>query len=609
MTTEDIERGSRAVCYRRYGGPEMLELVQREDPRPGPGQVRLVVRAAAVNPFDQLLRDGLLATSNDPDAPVIPGTDVAGVIEALGEGVADLVVGDEVLGRATGGSHAEKALASVKEIVAKPPTMSWQVAGALEVAVHTARSALDELSLEPGAVLLVHGASGGVGTMAVQAAVADGLHVIGSAGPARQEQVTTLGATPVVYGDGLVSRVRAALGRPESTGPVVDAVLDVAGRGELDDLLALAGGPEQVVTIARPDAGVHGVRFVGRRWVPGALADATAQIAAGRLRPPTTVAYPLEQAVQANRDDRDGTAGGRPVLLPGPGSFAAPTVETITRSDVVSRDGTRIGFLRQGNGPGVVLVQGAMATAEQYDELARELARDFTVVRPDRRGRGMSPRPYDVDHDIARDVEDLDAVLAATGADRLFGLSSGAVITLEAARTLPRVARAAVYEPPFYAAGRSDNGERRLGEEIERGDLAAALVTALLTAGTAPAPFRVLPRGLARWIAALALRVHDLVAVPPQRFRDLLPGIRYDFAVVGAMNGKIDTFAGMTTPVLLLSGTKSPAFLRDRSRELARPLPHAEHVELDGLGHSGPWNTGRGGRPALVAAALQRFLT
>ena len=274
---------------------------------------------------------------------------------------------------------------------------------------------------------------------------------------------------------------------------------------------------------------------------------------------------------------------------------------------VTSLDGTRIGFLRQGNGPGLVLVQGAMGTAQDYRELAQALSANFTVYTPDRRGRGMSARPYDSRHDIARDVEDVDAILAETGASRVFGLSSGAVITLEAAKTLPRVLQASVYEPPFYADGISHDGIRQLNTEIERGDLASALISALLVAETAPAPIRVLPKPVARLLACGVISVDDRRPGPEAKFRDLLPGIRYDFNVVGGMDEKMETFAAIEKPILLLSGTKSPAFLRQSIRKLKGVLPQTQHIEFDGLGHSGPWNKGRGGRPELVAGALREF--
>lgn len=279
----------------------------------------------------------------------------------------------------------------------------------------------------------------------------------------------------------------------------------------------------------------------------------------------------------------------------------------VTQHHVPSADGTRIGFFRRGAGPGLLLIQGAMATAHNFADLAQALAADFTVYTPDRRGRGISPKPYDSGHHIARDVEDLDAILADTGASRVFGLSSGAVITLEAARTLPRITQAAVYEPPFYADGISRDGIRRLDAEIERGDLAAALVDALLVAQTAPALIRILPRPLTRLLAAVVLRLDGRRSGRYTALRDLLPGVRYDFNDVGGIDRKIHTFASVGQPMLLLSGTRSPAFLRQSIRELAGILPRAQHIELDGLDHSSSWNADRGGRPDVVAAPLREF--
>lgn len=276
---------------------------------------------------------------------------------------------------------------------------------------------------------------------------------------------------------------------------------------------------------------------------------------------------------------------------------------------VVSRDGTRVGYLQAGRGPGIVLVQGAMGDAHDYQELAAALSPSLTVYRPDRRGRGMSPKPYDDGHDIGRDVEDVDALLEATGARYVFGLSSGAVITLEAARTLDRVTKAAVFEPPFYAEGISRAGIARLDAEIESGDLGAALIDSLLTAGTAPRVLTLLPRPVARLVGRAVLSADARRRSPYAKLRDLLPGIRYDFNDVGGMDGKINGFADVTKPVLLLSGTKSPTFLRTSVRTLTQVLPIAQHVELDGLGHDGPWNASRGGRPQALAAALLDFFT
>lgn len=190
-----------------------------------------------------------------------------------------------------------------------------------------------------------------------------------------------------------------------------------------------------------------------------------------------------------------------------------------------------------------------MGTAYNDHELAQALANTVTVYTPDRRGRGLSPRDYNAAHEIARDVEDVEAVLEEAGASLVFGLSSGAMIDLEAVRTLPRVTRAAVYEPPFYPDGISHDGIRQLNLQIEHGDLPSALVTALLVAETAPAPLRVLPMPLARRLVRVVLFLDAWIPGRYAKLRDLLPGIRYGFNVVASMDGKMDTFAAVKKPM------------------------------------------------------------
>lgn len=302
---------SRAVQYARYGGPEVLELVEREDPQPGPGQVRLVVRAAAVNPADWKLRTGAFNPGADaPRHPVVPGFDVAGTVDAVGEGVTTPGVGDEVLGAASGGAQAERALADASAVVPKPAALSWEVAGSLATIVNTAYRVLERLGVSAGQVLLVHGASGGVGMVATQVARARGATVIGTASERHQDDVRALGATAVVHGDGLADRVRAVTDH-------VDAVFDAAGKGSLGDLVALTGSPDRVVTIAHPDADDHGVEFSSGGGVDGALAEFAGQLAAGRFRAPEVVVYPLEQVGQAQEDNRTGAVGGKLVVIPG----------------------------------------------------------------------------------------------------------------------------------------------------------------------------------------------------------------------------------------------------------------------------------------------------
>lgn len=321
---------SRAVQYTRFGGPEVLEIVEREDPQPGPGQIRLAVRAASVNPIDWKLRSGGMASSDAPKQPVIPGVDLAGTVEALGEGVTAFGVGDEVLGHASGGGYAARALANASALVAKPAGVSWEVAGSLPVVVTTAYRVLAQLGLgegdDTGKVLVVNAASGGVGVVATQVAVARGVTVIGTASERHQDDVKALGATPVVYGEGLADRVRAVsptahAGRGAERSRTIDAAFDTAGKGALGDLVALTGSADRVITIADPEAEQHGVRFSssgpsGGNEVEGALADFAAGLASGRYRAPEIVVYPLERAGQAQEDNRTGAVSGKLVLRP-----------------------------------------------------------------------------------------------------------------------------------------------------------------------------------------------------------------------------------------------------------------------------------------------------
>ncbi|GDY28970.1 NADP-dependent oxidoreductase [Gandjariella thermophila] len=301
----------RAVEYAEYGGPEVLRVVEREVPQPGPGQVRVRVRAAGVNPIDWKIRSGAMAGVMPVRFPAVPGVDMAGVVEAVGPDVTEFAVGDEVLGRGSG-TYAELTLAPVDGITAKPAEVPWAVAAGLPVAATTTYRVLALLGLKPGETILIDGAAGGVGTVAVQVARHRGATVIGTASPANHDYLRSLGATPVTYGEGLADRVRAVA--PQG----VDAALDASGRGSLPALVDLVGGPDRVVTIADAAAAEHGVRFTsgGPDEVPGSLADAVSLLAAGTITLPVARSYPLSEAADAHRDSEAGHVRGKLVLLP-----------------------------------------------------------------------------------------------------------------------------------------------------------------------------------------------------------------------------------------------------------------------------------------------------
>ena len=288
--------------------------------------------------------------------------------------------------------------------------------------------------------------------------------------------------------------------------------------------------------------------------------------------------------------------------------------KTTIQSDYVvaslgSKDGTRIGYRRYGSGAAVVLVQAAMATTHNYHDLAKNLADTFTVYVPERRGRGLSAREYSADHVIDRDLEDLEAVLARSGAAFLFGMSSGAVIALEAARVFASIRKLALYEAPLFVPPREMRLDlvARYNKEVEAGDMAAAAVTAVKTA-RGPSFLDHIPRALIERIVAQILRRQDSQGTGDYApLRELVPTMRYDFNVVVSMQGKFETFGSVTSDVLLLSGSKSPQYLRDSSVALNQVLPSSRRIEFKGLGHSAPWNVDRGGRPDAVATAMRDF--
>ena len=307
----------KAARFSRFGGPEVLEIVDLPDPHPGPGQVRIAVRAAGVNPSDWKKREGLM----DPELPQTMGYEAAGVVDELGEGVADVAVGDRVFGlSAEGAAQAELTVLSFYAPI--PPSLDFPGAAALPAAIETATRALDQLGVGAGvgrgSTLLINGASGSVGSAAVQLAVVRGARVIGTASPANHDYLRSLGAEPVAYGQGLAGRVRALA--PDG----VDAALDVAGSGVLPELIELADGSEYVVTIADfGGAREHGVRFssgdAGR--AVHALGEIGELIESGRFSLPVARTFPRAEIAQAHRVGEDGHVRGKLVLVvdPGPG--------------------------------------------------------------------------------------------------------------------------------------------------------------------------------------------------------------------------------------------------------------------------------------------------
>jgi Alpha/beta hydrolase family len=277
---------------------------------------------------------------------------------------------------------------------------------------------------------------------------------------------------------------------------------------------------------------------------------------------------------------------------------------------VCSCDGTTIGYRRYGSGPGLILVQGAMGVAQHYDQLAQALSAQFTVMVPDRRGRATSAKAFTDDHTYERDVEDIQAVLEATGAHLVFGLSSGALLAIESARQLSSVSAVALYEPPFQLHGMPTKQITRLWREIDAGRLDSAFVTIMRIVKLAPTPFLVLPRPLLETIFRRVIRRQAYAPTTDYaRLTELIPAARYDFRVLIALAGRIEEYRDLDKDVLLMGGTKSPRYLRDGLTALESILPSNRRVSLSGMDHRGPWNADQGGQPKRVAEELATFFT
>ena len=298
----------KAVVVDEFGGPGVLHVADRELPEPGAGQVRVRVRAAGVNGIDGTIRSGAAQQMFPTELPAVLGLEISGTVDGVGAGVEGLAAGDEVLGFADGGGYAEYALATT--VAPKPAELGWAEAASLPVAAETALRVLRVLEVTQGDTLLIHGAAGGVGTVAVQLAIARGATVVGTASEANHDHLRELGAIPVLYGDGLVERVRAAA--PDG----VDAVFDAAGRGALPDSIELRGGASRIVTIADPAAFGLGIPFSGEAARDaGDLAEVARLAADGRLRVTVAETYPLEKAPAAHEVVATGHGRGKVVLL------------------------------------------------------------------------------------------------------------------------------------------------------------------------------------------------------------------------------------------------------------------------------------------------------
>jgi NADPH:quinone reductase-like Zn-dependent oxidoreductase len=302
----------KAVRFDGYGGVDVLNVVDVPRPEPGPGEVLVRVKAAGINPGEAKIREGMLHALWPSTFPSGEGSDLAGVVEATGPGVTGFSAWDEVIGYTDNrASHAEYVSVEAGNLTAKPAGVPWEVAGALFVVGATAYAAVRAVALTPGDTVVVSGAAGGVGSIAVQLARRAGATVIGLAGPDNHAWLAGHGVIPVSYGDGVQERIEQAAGR-------VDAFIDTHG-GYVPLALELGVQPARIDTIVDFDAvQEYGIKAEGNSAGASAavLAELAGLIAAGELELPVAATYPLAEVREAYRRLAEGHLRGKIVLLP-----------------------------------------------------------------------------------------------------------------------------------------------------------------------------------------------------------------------------------------------------------------------------------------------------
>jgi NADPH:quinone reductase-like Zn-dependent oxidoreductase len=304
-----------AVTYDSYAADNSrLEVGVVDDPKVGPGEALVEVRAAGVNPVDWKVMAGGLDAMMNTWFPVIPGWDVAGVVRATGPDTPEFAPGDEVMAYARkdvvrGGTFAQYVSVAASAAARKPAALDWAQAGGLPLAGMTAQRTLDRLGVGPGDVVLVHGASGGVGHLGVQLAAYRGARVIGTCSPRNDERVRALGGEPVAYGDGLAARVRAMA--PDG----ITAVADFTG-GNLEVTLSVLAPGGRHASVADNTVEQHGGHWIWVRPDGAKLAELAAIADEGALTVEVERTFPLEGVAEAFDASRTGHAAGKLVITP-----------------------------------------------------------------------------------------------------------------------------------------------------------------------------------------------------------------------------------------------------------------------------------------------------
>ncbi len=303
---------SKAVKFDEYGGIDVLKVVEVERPAPGKGQVLVRMKAAGINPGEGSIREGKMAKQWPTTFPSGEGSDLAGIVEEVGT---DVKKGDEIIGFTNNrASHAELILVNENELVPRPAKVPWEQAGALFVVGTTAYAAVKAVGVQPGDVVVVSGAAGGVGCVAVQLAKQIGATVIGLAGDSGHEWLEQHGIIPVAYGEGIADKIRSA-----ANNQPIDAFIDTHGEGYVDLAIELGVTPDRIDTIIDFEAAKkHGVKTAGNSEGAKAkvLSELAEMIATGKLEIPIANVYHLDEVKAAYRELEQHHTHGKIVLVP-----------------------------------------------------------------------------------------------------------------------------------------------------------------------------------------------------------------------------------------------------------------------------------------------------
>ncbi len=315
MESDPKDTVNHAVRYDKFGGTDELYMAELRKPAPGTGQVVIKVKAAGINPGEASIREGRLAQQFPSTFPSGQGTDFAGVVEAVGNKVTDFKPGDEVLGYShERSSHAEYVAVDAGQVTPRPANISREQAGGLFVAGTTAYAAVKAVELKPGDVLIVSGAAGGVGSLAVQLAKNEGAEVFGFASEPNHAWLKEHGVVPVAYGDDNEKAIREAL-----AGRKPDAFFDASGKGYVELAIKLGIPPNRINTVIDFEAAAkYKVKTAGsaEAATAGILAELAQMISEGKLEMTVAKTYPLTEVRAAFDDLEQRHTRGKIVLIP-----------------------------------------------------------------------------------------------------------------------------------------------------------------------------------------------------------------------------------------------------------------------------------------------------